>query len=85
MKSNFITRRSLLKGMGAFGALTALESMLPAYAWSSALNAAAQTSQISGDVIDLTIAETPFRVDNRATTAITINGHFLDPFAGYDS
>ena len=79
MKPNFIARRSLLKGMGALGALTTLESIFPAYVWSSALNAAAQTSQISGDVIDLTIAETPFRVDNRATTAITINGTVPGP------
>ena len=79
MKSNFVARRSLLKGFGAFGALTALESILPAYAWSSASNAVAQTPQISGDVINLTIAETPFRIDNRTTTAITINGTVPGP------
>ena len=79
MKSNFIARRSLLKGMGVFGALTALESILPAYAWSSASNAVTQTPQISGDVINLTIAETPFRVDTRTTTAITINGTVPGP------
>ena len=79
MKSNFIARRSLLKGMGVFGALTALESILPAYAWSSASNAVTQTPQISGDVINLTIAETPFRGDTRTTTAITINGTVPGP------
>ena len=79
MKPNFIARRSLLKGMGAFGALTALESILPAYAWSSVSNSVAPTTQLSGNVIDLTIAETPFRVDTQTTTAITINGTVPGP------
>ena len=79
MKPNFIARRLLLKGIGAFGALTAFESILPAYAWSSASNVVAQLPQLSGDVINLTIAETPFRVDSRTTTAITINGTVRGP------
>lgn len=79
MKSNFVARRSLLKCLGAFGALTAFESILPAYAWSSASNTVAPTTQLSGNVIDLIIAETPFRIDNRTTTAITINGTVPGP------
>ena len=78
MKSNFVARRSLLKGFGAFGALTALESILPAYA-SSASNTVTQTPEVSGDVINLTIAETPFRVDSRTATAVTINGTVPGP------
>jgi|ThiBio_1000_plan_1041568.scaffolds.fasta_scaffold00452_11 CopA family copper-resistance protein len=79
MKSHFIARRSLLKGIGALGALTALERVLPAYAWSSASNSVAPTTQLSGNVINLTIAETPFRVDSRTTTAITVNGTVPGP------
>jgi CopA family copper-resistance protein len=79
MKPNFIARRSLLKGMGALGALTALENILPTYAWSSVSNSVAPTTQLSGNVIDLTIAESPFRVDSRTTTAITINGTVPGP------
>ena len=79
MKPKFTARRSLLKGIGTLGALTTLESIFPAYVWSSVSNAATQTPQISGDVINLTIAETPFRVDTRLTTAITINGTVPGP------
>jgi CopA family copper-resistance protein len=79
MKPHFIARRSLLKGIGAWGTLAALERVLPAYAWSNASLSVAPTTQLSGNVIDLTIAETPFRVDSRTTTAITINGTVPGP------
>ncbi|MEO6562773.1 MAG: copper resistance system multicopper oxidase, partial [Nitrosospira sp.] len=79
MKSDSISRRTLLKGIGAFGALSALESIFPVYVWSHATNAAGPTTQLSGNVIDLTIAETPFRVGDRTTTAITLNGTVPGP------
>ncbi len=43
------------------------------------LNAAIQTPEISGNVINLTIAETPFRVDNLNATAVTVNGTVPGP------
>lgn len=61
------------------GALFALDWILPVYARGSWINAAAPTTQLSGDVIDLTIAEAPFHVGERVTTAITINGTVPGP------
>jgi len=79
MKSNSISRRSLLKGVSALVALKGLESILPSYVWGNISNTAIQTPEISGGVIDLTIAETPFRIDNFNATATTINGSVPGP------
>lgn len=79
MKSNSISRRSLLKGMGALGMLKGLESILPSYVRANMSNTAIQRSEISGNVIDLTIANTPFTVNNVNTTATTINGTVPGP------
>jgi CopA family copper-resistance protein len=79
MKDYFISRRAFLKGTAALGTLTALENIFPAYAWPRITSAAAPTTQLSGNMIDLTIAETPFRVGDRSTTAITINGTVPGP------
>ena len=65
--------------MGALGMLKGLESIFPSYAWTSMSNAAIQTPEISGNVINLTIAETPFRVDNLNATAVTVNGTVPGP------
>ena len=65
--------------MGALGMLKGLESIFPSYAWASMSNAAIQTPEISGNVINLTIAETPFRVDNLNATAVTVNGTVPGP------
>jgi CopA family copper-resistance protein len=74
-----ISRRAFLKRSGALGTLVALDGILPAYARAGSWNAVAPTTQLSGDVINLTIAETPFRVDDRHTTAVTINGTVPGP------
>lgn len=74
-----ISRRAFLKRSGTLGTLAALDWMLPAYARAGSLNAVAPTMQLSGDVIDLTIAETPFRIDDRTATAMTINGTVPGP------
>lgn len=79
MKPNLVARRSLLKGIGALGTLAALESILPAYVWSSVSNKAATVSEVSGDIINLTIAETSFQVDTRRTIATTLNGTVPGP------
>jgi len=65
--------------MSALGMLKGLESIFPSYAWTSMSNAAIQTPEISGNVINLTIAETPFRVDNLNATAVTVNGTVPGP------
>jgi CopA family copper-resistance protein len=74
-----ISRRHFLKGSGALGALFGLDWILPAYARGSWINAVAPTTQLSGDVIDLTIAETPFHVGKRLAPAVTINGTVPGP------
>ena len=76
MKSNFISRRSLLKGMGALVALKGLENILPSYVQA---NTSIQGYEMSGNVIDLTITDTPFTVNNLDTIATTINGSVPGP------
>jgi CopA family copper-resistance protein len=78
MKRNLISRRQFLKRAGAFGMFAVLERLAPIYAWASATEVV-QIPQLSGKVIDLTIAETPFRIDDRTATAMTINGTVPGP------
>ena len=73
-----ISRRQLLKTAEAFGLLAGLERLGPAYAQTNAPSAG-QPSELSGNTIDLTIAETPFRVDGKAGKAVTINGTVPGP------
>lgn len=73
MKAEFISRRRLMQRTGALGLLAGIEQLAPSYALGSTTHAAAQASQLTGNVIDLAIAETPFRVGSRTATAITIN------------
>ncbi len=79
MHNSRMTRRVWLQRAGALGLLAALERFVPSYAWASASNGEAHTSQLDGHVVDLTIAETPFRLDGRTAPAITINGTIPGP------
>ena len=80
MKVRTLSRRDALKGLGAISAYAALERLAPAYARSSATDRfIQQLPALSGDTVDLTIAETPFRVGNRRVTARTINGTVPGP------
>ena len=80
MRGKLISRRQILRGAGAFGLLAAMERLVPSYLRTSPLAASAQPlPSLSGDRIDLTIAETPFRVGERAGTAMTINGTLPGP------
>jgi CopA family copper-resistance protein len=80
MNPDLISRRLLLKRAGALGLLAAIERLVSSYVWASATNGTAHTSQLSGAVIDLTIAETPFRLDGERTgRAMTINGTIPGP------
>ena len=74
-----VTRRVFLQRAGALGLLAAVEHLVPSSAWASATNGAAQSLPLSGTVIELTIAETPFRLDGRTAPAITINGTIPGP------
>ena len=80
METELISRRSLLQGTGALVLLAAIEHLLPSYARASAAGPAAQQlSALSGNTIELTVAETPFRVGNRTGKAVTINGTVPGP------
>jgi CopA family copper-resistance protein len=82
MKKELISRRDMLKGIGAAGMIAALQGLVPAYARSGfGLETGAPTGggELSGEVIDLTIAETPFRVGDRTGKAKTINGTLPGP------
>lgn len=77
-----LSRRQMLRQTGALSLLAAMEYLLPSYAWAipptEGLQRSAQQA-LTGEVIDLTIAETPFRVGNRIATAQTLNGTLPGP------
>ena len=75
--SSIISRRHLLKSAQAVGLLGALERLAPAYAKPE--KKAGQPSELSGNTIDLTIAETQLRIGDKGTTAKTINGTLPGP------
>lgn len=77
--NNLISRRTFLKKSGAWGALIALNRILPAYAQPDVFNATPLTQSLSGDVIDLVIARTSFQVGDRTAVATTINGTVPGP------
>lgn len=77
--NNGMTRRVWLHHAGTLGLLAAMERLVPSSAWASAWQGMTYPSQLSGPVIDLTIAETPFRLDGRTAPAITINGTLPGP------
>jgi CopA family copper-resistance protein len=78
MNPDHISRRLLLKHAAALGLLAVVERLVPAYASMSAADAGSQIA-LSGEIIDLTIAEQPFHLDGRTGTAMTINGTIPGP------
>ena len=76
MNSKTFTRRDLFRGVGALGAMAALERLAPSYA-RAAIGAAPAANGTSA--IDLVIAEKPFQVGSRTVTAMTINGTVPGP------
>ncbi|QQS33542.1 MAG: copper resistance system multicopper oxidase [Acidobacteriota bacterium] len=81
MESIFFNRRTFLQGIGSIGALAALEQIVPAYARTGleTENAAQIGEELSGEVINLTISETPVMIGNKKGTAKTINGTLPGP------
>jgi len=65
-------RRSFLRRAGSAGILLALSKLMPDYVFAGGL-AETSSSQLSGDVINLGIGETPFSIGQRTGTAVTIN------------
>jgi len=83
MMPDSISRRVLLKRAAAFGLLAAVEPLIPACAWTGDVTKASASvglqTTLSGHVIDLTIEETPFTVNGRIATAMTVNGTIPGP------
>ena len=76
MKTTNITRRRLLQGAGALGALAAMEGLLPSYARAAL---ALPNQGEKPDVLDLVISENPFKIGKRVAKALTINGTIPGP------
>lgn len=78
-----LSRRRFLQSTSALGLLAGAEALLPSYARTAPNGRAAQPLQprmIDGvAVYDLAIAETPFEIAGRRTTAVTINGTVPGP------
>ena len=77
-----ISRRLLLQRTGVLGLLAAMQHFLPACAFHSLVPvtpAGIQPATLSGELIDLTIGERSFRVDDRTSSAMTINGTIPGP------
>lgn len=83
MTADLLSRRLLLKRTAALGLLAAVERLIPGCAARNsdieALSRVGTQSPLSGNVIDLTIGETPFGVDGRTGTAVTVNGTIPGP------
>ncbi|WNM63639.1 copper resistance system multicopper oxidase [Candidatus Nitrospira neomarina] len=75
-----MTRRSLLKGVGALGIMTAVGRLLPSYVLAGTTMAkAGSPSDLQGKTIDLRIAESPFQIGELTGIAKTINGTLPGP------
>ena len=74
-----ISRRLLLKRAAALGLLAAVERIIPACAATNTIVNPGSQTPLSGNVIDLTISEQSFRLDDRTGAAITINGTIPGP------
>ena len=79
MPADLISRRLLLKRAAALGLLAAAEHLLPPWVLAGRATESSSPVLLSGEVIDLTISETPFTLDGRTATAMTINGTIPGP------
>lgn len=75
-----LSRRQLLNTTKAAALLAACERLSPAYARTEPATAG-HPAELSGDTIDLTIAESHLQVDNKAGMAITVNGTLPGPLS----
>ena len=74
-----LDRRGLLRGVVAGGGLLGLQGLMPAWAQTGSPGLRADLPTLTGPDIDLTIGESPFTVNGRTATAITINGTLPAP------
>ncbi|WP_447601355.1 copper resistance system multicopper oxidase [Nitrospira sp. Nam80] len=74
-----ISRRLLLKRAAALGLAAAAEQFLLPWIVTGRGAESHSSAVLSGEVIDLTISETPFTVDGRTAIAMAINGMIPGP------
>lgn len=74
-----MTRRRWLQQAASAGAVLAVQGLLPTWARAAPGLQAASPSRTGPHEFDLTIAETPIRVDGRAARAVTVNGGVPGP------
>ncbi len=78
-----ISRRLFLQRAGIFGLLGAAQQLIPACAWTPAMTegraGVGSPPTLNGEVIDLTIEETPITVNGRTATAMAFNGTIPGP------
>jgi CopA family copper-resistance protein len=79
-----ISRRRVLQRAGTWGLLMAMQQLLPGCVTTPARPGPAGTPAgpapaLQGEVIDLTISETPFTIGGRTASAMTINGAIPGP------
>jgi CopA family copper-resistance protein len=79
MKSELISRRHVLKRLGALGMLALLGPLAPACAVTKPISRPWSQTPLSGDIVDLIISETPFTLDGQTAAAMTINGTIPGP------
>jgi CopA family copper-resistance protein len=79
VKSELISRRRVLKRLGALGMLALLGPLAPACAVTKPISRPGSQAPLSGDIVDLIISETPFTLDGQIATAMTINGTIPGP------
>jgi len=81
-KTDLVSRRGLLKRIGALGLLAAIPPLFPACASHGVFPmtlVSTQASPLSGELIDLVISERSFVLDGQSGTAVTINGTIPGP------
>ena len=81
-KSDLISRRVLLKRIGALSLLGAIQPLIPACARHGLLpmtSISTQPATLSGELIELVISERTFALDGQMGTAMTMNGTIPGP------
>ena len=81
MNDEVVSRRLLLKRLGALGLLTTIQPLLSACSGHTLLPATptGTPATLSGELIDLVISERSFALDGKTGTAVAINGTIPGP------
>ena len=81
MNDKVVSRRLLLKRLGALGLLTTIQPLLSACSGHALLPATSTgtPATLSGELIDLVVSEKSFTLEGRTGTTMTINGTIPGP------